>query len=143
MSREGPLLEALSQAGLLQRMLAVRARHLAAEPRRRHHLARIRAARRVERAAQLLERLEVGLREHLRHVALLVDAHAVLPGDRAAGLHARDDDLARQLLRALGLALDALVVADERMQVPVAGVEDVADLQPVLPRERIDAIRSE
>ena len=52
-------------------------------------------ARRVERAAQALERVEVGLVEHLRHVLLLVDADAVLAGDRAAGVQARVEDLAR------------------------------------------------
>ena len=76
----------------------------------------------------------------LRHVALLVDADAVLAGDRAAGLDARDDDLAGQLLGALGLALGVAVVADERVQVAVAGVEDVGHAQAVLARELVDAV---
>ena len=81
--------------------------HLAAQPRRRHQLARVRQPGGVERAAQALERVQVGLGEHLRHVLLLVDADAVLAGDRAAGVQAGVDDQARQLLGLLGLALDA------------------------------------
>ncbi len=38
-------------------------------------------------------------------------------------------------LRPVGLALDALVVEDERVQVAVAGVEDVADAEAVLALE--------
>src|SRR5215216_1111344 len=110
----------LREARRLERMLPVDARHLAAQPRRRHHLARVGQALRIERAAQALERVEVGLAEHLRHVLLLVDADAVLPRDRATGLEARVEDPTGQLLRALGLALVAPVEADERVQVPVA-----------------------
>ena len=88
----------------------------------------------VERAAQPLERVEVGLGEHLRHVLLLVDADAVLAGDRAAGVQAGVEDQPGQLLGLLGLALDRAVVADERVQVAVAGVEDVGDDHAVLAR---------
>src|SRR3954468_15373288 len=129
--------EALGKACRLQRVLPGRPGHLAAQPRRRHDLARVGEPAGVERAAQLLERGQVGLVEHLRHVALLVDADPVLAGDRPALGQAREHDLAGQLLGALGLAL---AVADERVQVAVAGVEDVADLQPVLAREGVDAL---
>src|SRR6185436_8435212 len=50
------------------------------------------------------------------------------------------EDLARQLLGALGLALDGAVVADEGVEVAVAGVEDVGHLHVVLGRELIDAV---
>src|SRR4051794_33535521 len=120
--------EALGKTCGLEGMLAVRPRHLAAQPRRRHDLARVGEAVGVEGAAQLLERGEVGPVEPLRHVALLVDAGSVLAGDRAARLHAGEDDLAGELLGALGLAGRVTVVADERVQVAVAGVEDIADL---------------
>src|SRR5207237_8135659 len=48
-------------------------------------------------------------------------------------------ELLRELLGARGLTVDAPVVQDERMQVAVAGVEDVADAQPVQLRELLDA----
>src|SRR3954452_3623523 len=137
-SRRAPATsEALGKPGRLQRVLPVRARHLAAQPRRRHDLPGVRPPVGVEGAAQHLERREIGLREHPRHVALLVDADAVLAGDRPAGLEAGHHDLARELLGARGLAL---AIADERVQVAVAGVEDVAHLEPVLARQRIDAL---
>ena len=78
-------------------------------------------------------------REHQRHRAGLVDADAVLAGDRAAGRDAGVEDRARAQLGPLGLALDGPVVEDERVQVAVAGVEDVADAQAVLDRELLDA----
>src|SRR3954454_11237419 len=129
--------EALGNPGCLEGVLAVGPGDLAAQPGRRHHLPGVGQPVGVERAAQLLERGEVGLGEHLRHVALLVDADAVLAGDRTARLDAGEHDLARQLLGALGLAL---AVADQRVEVAVAGVEDVADLQPVLLGQRVDAL---
>src|SRR3954447_11926096 len=76
--------EALRDPGGLERVLAVRTGHLAAEPRRGHQLSGVRQAIRVEGTAQLLERGQVGLAELLGHVALLVHAHAVLARDRAA-----------------------------------------------------------
>ena len=49
--------------------------------------------------------------EHLRHVARLVGADAVLAGDRAAGREAEVEDVARELCGLLGLARDRVVVA--------------------------------
>src|SRR5215207_5546130 len=111
--------EPFGQAGLLERVLAVGTRHLAAQARRRHDLAGVRAAVGVERAAQVLERREVVGSEHLRHVTHLVDADAVLAGQRAARVEARLEDLPRDLLGLLGLALDLRVVTDEGVQVAV------------------------
>src|SRR3954453_19032836 len=101
-------------------MLPVRPRPLAAQSRRRHQLAGVGEPSWVERAAQLLERREVLLRELLRHVALLVDADAVLARDRAALLDARLDDQPSELLRPRGLALHGGVEEHERVQVAVA-----------------------
>ena len=118
-------------------MLPVRARHLAAQPRRRDHLARVGDPVRVEGAAQPLERLEVALGEHLRHRAGLVDADAVLAGERAARVEAGAEDRLGQDLRGLRLALRR-VVEDERVQVAVTRVEDVPDPEAVLARELAD-----
>ena len=62
----------------------------------------------------------------------------MLACDRAARVDARGHDQPRQLLRALGLARYRGVVADERVQVPVTGVEDVRHPQAVLARELVD-----
>ena len=74
------------------------------------------------------------------HLAQLLDAHAVLAGDRAADLDADLEDAAAELLRALELAGLARVVEDARMDVAVARVEDVRDHHAVLLRERVGAI---
>src|ERR687890_1597136 len=50
-------------------------------------------------------------------------------------LQAGEDDLARQLLGILGLALGVVVVENQRMQIPVPSVEDVGDPQAVPPGE--------
>ncbi len=119
-------------------MLAVGAGDLAAEPRRRHHLARVGEAGRVERAAQALERVEIGLGVHRGHVRLLVDADAVLTGDRAVGVDTRLDDQAGELLGLLRLAGAGRVVADEGVKIAVAGVEHVGDLEVVFVGELVD-----
>src|SRR4029079_10913884 len=112
--------EAIRQSRRLERMLPVGPGHLAAQPRRAHQLARVRQPGRIERAAQPLERVEVLLGEHLRHVLLLVDADTVLARDRPARVQAGVDDQPRELLGALGVALLAPVVTDQRVQVAVA-----------------------
>ena len=58
----------------------------------------------------------------------------MLAGERAARVDAGFEDLLGELARALGLARLG-VVEDERVEVAVAGVEDVADAQPVARRQ--------
>src|SRR5215469_7771899 len=75
----------LQRPGGHQRMRrAADAGNLATQPRRREDLARVAQACRVERAAQQLHGVQVAGAEHLRHELGLVDAHAVLAGDRPA-----------------------------------------------------------
>ena len=62
----------------------------------------------------------------------------MLARERAALVDARGEDRVGEGLRALVVALDRGVVEDERMEVAVAGVEDVADPQPVLLGELVD-----
>src|SRR5918994_1814363 len=131
-------LEALGNADPLECMDAVRPGHLATQAWRRDHLARVAEPDRVERAAQPLEHLQVALREHPRHRACLVHADAVLAGERAAGVEARVENRLCELPRLVRLARLG-VVEDERVEVAVARVEDVADAQSVLVREILDA----
>src|SRR6478609_624874 len=76
--------ETLGKACPLQRVCAVGARHLAAEAGGREDLAGVGEPVRVEARAQEPHGLEVPLAEELRHRANLVDAHAMLAGERAA-----------------------------------------------------------
>ena len=62
----------------------------------------------------------------------LVRADAVLAGDRAAVLDAQVEDRARHLLGPLGLARHGVVEEHQRVQVAVAGVEDVGHPDAVL-----------
>ena len=72
--------------------------------------------------------------EHRLHEIALLDADAVLAGQHAAHLDAQPQDLGAERLGALQLAGLVGVVQDQRMQVAVAGVEDVGDAQAVLLR---------
>ena len=60
----------------------------------------------------------------------------MLAGQRSARVHAVRQDLGRDFDRLLRLTGNPLVVADERMQVAVACMEDIADTQsgPLLER---------
>src|SRR3954465_11362691 len=89
--------EAFGNARQLQWMCAIRAGHLAAEPRRRKDLARVREAVRIECPPEPLHHFEIGLAEHQRHRARLVGTDAVLPCDRAARVDARFEDAVREL----------------------------------------------
>ena len=81
----------------------------------------------VEGAADQLHGVEVLVGVHPRHVLRLVHADAVLAGDRAAVLDAQVEDRAADLLGRLAGALDGVVEEHQRVQVAVAGVEDVGD----------------
>jgi hypothetical protein len=114
------------------------ARHLAAQPGGGEDLARVAQAGRVERAPDELHGVQVVGAEHPRHVPGLVHADAVLAGDRAAMLQAGVQDRAGDLLGRLGLAGHLVVVEHQRVEVPVARVEDVRDANPGLSRQRGD-----
>src|SRR5262249_44730088 len=101
--------ETLCNTCSLHRMCAVRPPHPAAEPRRGQHLARVREPGRVEGLAEAVHHREVVGAEELGHRAHLVDADAVLAGERAARVDADVEDRGGAALGALGLALDAVV----------------------------------
>ena len=69
------------------------------------------------------------------HQVALLDADAVLAGQHAADLDAEPQDVGAERLGPLELAGLVGVVEDQRMQIAVAGVEDVGDAQAVLRRQ--------
>ena len=69
------------------------------------------------------------------HVLRLVHPDPVLAGDRPAVLDAEVEDRAGHLLGVLGLPGDRLVEEHQRVQVAVAGVEDVRDPDAARPGE--------
>src|SRR5258708_25732014 len=83
--------------------------------------------------AQLL--VEIDLVEHDRHEIALLDADAVLAGEDAADLDAEAQDIGAERLGALELARLVGIVKDQRMEVAVAGMNDVGDAQPIVVRQ--------
>src|SRR6185436_9899013 len=121
------LLEPLRDARAFCWMLAIRTGHFTAQARRRQHLAGITETTGIDRVAHLLHHVEIVLREHARHVIALVGTNAVFTGDRSTGFDAIGQDLPRHFFGQRGLSWYALVVADQRVQVAITGVEHVAD----------------
>ena len=79
-----------------------------------------------------MHRGEIRRPELQRHEAVLFHTDAVLAGDRTARLDASGEDLKPGGLRALELVRPPTrIEEDERVEVAVAGVEDVRDLEPV------------
>src|SRR5436853_526040 len=91
--------------------------------KRRHGLAGIEQPLRIESALHGVEQLELVWPELRAHLVDLLDAHAVLAGDRAADRHALLQHLGRELLGAMELVGAVGVEQDERVQIAVPGME--------------------
>ena len=83
--------------------------------------------KRIEGAADSLHGGEVGFGEHFGHGVFFVLADAMFASDGAAGGDAEIEDFGGEGFGGVLLAGDARVVEDERVEVAVAGVEDVGD----------------
>ena len=94
---------------------------------RRHGLAGIEQAGRIERGLDGMELGQFRAAELHAHLVDLLDADAVLAGDGAADFHAQLQDAAAEFLGALQFAWLVGVEQDQRMQVAVAGMEHVGD----------------
>src|SRR5262249_37155376 len=105
---------------------------LDARPRRRQHLVRAATALLVERRPQPQHPVEVLRREQLRPEVQLLHAHAVLARDAAARADALVENLVAGRQHALHLVLVALVEEQDRVDVAVAGMEDVANPDIIL-----------
>ena len=113
----------------LERMQAVRVS--AGAVALREHLAAVGDVVRIHRPVQPLHAVHVVGPVHLGEERALLEADAVLAGDRAAERDAHPQDLGGQRLGAIVRAGDAAVEEDQRVQVAVAGVEDVGDAHAV------------
>src|SRR5260221_2586046 len=85
----------------------------------------------VEGAFKALLLIEIDRVEHDRHEVALLDADAVLAGEDAADLDAQPQDVGAESLGTLELARLVGIVEDERVEIAVAGMEDIGDAQPV------------
>ena len=111
---------------------------LAAAAARGQHLLRVGAAVGVERVAQPGLRVEVVRVEHERHEVALLEPDAVLAAQHAAGGDARAHDRLAGGVHPLPDPGLARVEHEDRVQVAVAGVEDVHDDEVVLGRDLVD-----
>src|SRR5439155_10262399 len=132
---DGPLsslrLEALREALLFDRMLAVGWADFHARLAGREDLPRVAEPARIERLLHAVHAGEIGLGEDERHVVDLLQPDAVLAGDGAAHLGADLQDLPARRDDARLLAWLPGVVEDIRVEIAVARVEDVADAEPM------------
>src|SRR5437899_727681 len=103
-------------------------KRLAATAGGRKKFLRVQGARGVEDIAQPRHHLNVILREHHWHGFHLFHADTVLARDRAAYTDAIFQYLLSGSEGAFGLLAVARIEQDQRMQVAVAGMKDVADL---------------
>src|SRR6185312_6620960 len=101
----------------------------------REDLAGIEQPVRVEGTFEALLMVEIDLVEHRWHQVALLDADAVLAGEHAAHLDAEAQDVRAEGFGALELAGIVGVVEDERVEIAVAGMEDIGNAQPMLLRQ--------
>ena len=95
------------------------------------HLAGIEQVVGIEGALHAHLLVEIDLGELHAHQVALLDADAVLAGQHAADPHAEPQDVGAELLGAAQLVGVVGVEQDQRMQVAVAGMEDVDHAQAV------------
>ncbi len=105
----------------------------------RKNFAGIQSSGGIKRRAHARHQRQVVRRKHQRHQFIFFHADAVLAGKRAAHLDAVPHDFAARRDHSLKLRAIALVEKNQRMQVAVAGMKNVADLQIVFPGDFRDA----
>ena len=101
-------------------------------------LARVEQAIGIERMLDSMKLQQFTVIELHAHLVDFFHANAVFAGDGAADFNADFQDPAAQLLGSLEFALDIGIIEDQRMQVAVAGMENIDDRQLVFFRQLID-----
>src|SRR5262249_13557187 len=99
--------------------------------RRGQHLARTQSAVGIEGCAKALHRRQIVLGEKLRHKGDFFHANAVLARHAAAACDALLENLATGGQHPLDLRRTALIEEQNRMDIAIAGVENVDDLNIV------------
>src|SRR5260221_10874049 len=82
--------------------------------------------------------IEIRVAKKQWHQFVLFHPHAVLPGQRAAKRNAHTDDFFRGSNRALELFRVARIVKNDWMEIAVAGMKNIADLEAVLLSDRVN-----
>eukprot|EP01136_Pigoraptor_vietnamica_P010494 Opistho-1_new@48175 len=98
----------------------------------RDDLAGVQQARGIEGGLERQHLRALGGRELHAHAVELLDAHAVFAGDRAAELHRGLQNLGTEQLATVQLVGVGGVEQDQRVQIAIAGMEDIGAAQAVL-----------
>ena len=112
--------------------------HLGAAMKFGEYLAGIQQALGVEGAFELLLAFQVGRAELIFHQVALLHAHPMLPGQNAADIDAKAQYIRPERLGAFGFAVAVGVIEDQRVQIAVAGMEDIDHAQPMHARQAAD-----
>src|SRR6185437_5637860 len=105
--------------------------NFAAALARRENLAGIEQPRRIERVAHPAHQRQIRLAKQQRHQPILFHSHAVLASDCAAHLDAETDNCVGRRNRALELFRLARVEKNNRVQVAVARMKNISDLETI------------
>jgi hypothetical protein len=109
----------------------------------RKDLVGVERARDVENFAQAGHRREIAFVEHEWKRLALLGSDAVFARDRSAEFDARGEDVVARMRHRFELPGNAAVEEQQRMQVAVARMKDVADLQAAGAGDLLDAPRRE
>src|SRR5579883_1275298 len=107
----------------------------------RHGLAGVEQAALIERALDGMEDLELAPAELHAHLLDLLHADAMLAADAAAFAHAELENLAAEGLRPGEFVRDVGIEEDQRVQIAVAGMEDVGAAQAVFALHPADRLQ--
>jgi hypothetical protein len=106
------------------------------------YFAGIERAFRIERVVNAAHEYEIGVIEEERHEFAFFHTDAVFAGEAAADFDAVADDFGRGLHGALELLVVADIVENDGMEVAIASVKDVADVEAELSADFLDATES-
>jgi hypothetical protein len=99
----------------------------------------IQRALRIERVVNAAHEIEVRVGEEKRHEFAFLHADAVFAGEAAADFDAVANDFRRGFHGALKLLVVAEIVENDGMEIAVAGMEDVADVEAELGTDFVNA----
>ena len=69
--------------------------------------------------------LHIGIGEHSRHIILLIYTHTVFTGNTATMSNTYPNNLSSKLLRLMLSSLNALIIEDQRVEIPIASMEEL------------------
>ena len=84
---------------------------------------------RVKRTANELHRVKITVGKHLGHVLSFVGTNTMLTRNRPTDIKTVSQDLGCNILSQISLALDPIVITNERVKVAIAGMKHIPNFQ--------------